>query len=159
MLMRISPNDRLLTARLYSNDVDLRISQELILGIGGVRALRSLGIQPTAWHMNEGHSAFLTLERVRELMAEGSSFEDASEIVRKSSVFTTHTPVPAGNDEFPLWLIDKYFPFIWKELGLTRDQFIDIARNTKDMGWRYLLDAHSGHAPGELSQRSLGIAW
>lgn len=129
-----SPNDRLLTARLYSNDVDLRISQELILGIGGVRALRSLELHPTAWHMNEGHSAFLTLERVRELMAAGSTFEDASEIVRKSSVFTTHTPVPAGNDEFPLWLIDKYFPFIWKELGLTRDQFIDVARNTKTWG-------------------------
>ncbi len=129
-----SPNDRLLTARLYSNDVDLRISQELILGIGGVRALRALGLQPTAWHMNEGHSAFLTIERVRELMAAGLTFEDASEVVRKSSVFTTHTPVPAGNDEFPLWLIDKYFPYIWQELGLTRDQFIDIARNTKTWG-------------------------
>lgn len=129
-----NPADRMLTARLYSNDVDLRISQELILGIGGVRALRALGIQPTAWHMNEGHSAFLTIERVREYMAAGSTFEQASEIVRRSSVFTTHTPVPAGNDEFPLWLIDKYFPFMWKELGLTRDQFIDIARNTKTWG-------------------------
>lgn len=129
-----SPNDRMLTARLYSNDVDLRISQELILGIGGVRALRALGITPNAWHMNEGHSAFLTLERVRELMASGLTFEAASENVRTSSVFTTHTPVPAGNDEFPLWLIDKYFPFIWKELDLTRDQFIGIARNTKTWG-------------------------
>lgn len=129
-----SANDRLLTARLYSNDVDLRISQELILGIGGVRALRALEMNPTAWHMNEGHSAFLTIERVRELMAEGKTFEDASEIIRRSSVFTTHTPVPAGNDEFPLWLIDKYFPYIWQDLGLTRDQFIDIARNTKTWG-------------------------
>jgi starch phosphorylase len=129
-----SANDRQLTARLYSNDVDLRISQELILGIGGVRALRALELEPTAWHMNEGHSAFLTIERVRELMKEGATFEAASEIVRTSSVFTTHTPVPAGNDEFPLWLIDKYFPYIWQELGLSRDQFIDIARNTKTWG-------------------------
>jgi starch phosphorylase len=129
-----SPNDRLLTARLYSNDVDLRISQELILGIGGVRALRALELQPTAWHMNEGHSAFLTIERVRELMKAGLTFEAASDVVRKSSIFTTHTPVPAGNDEFPLWLIDKYFPYKWQELGLTRDQFIDIARNTKTWG-------------------------
>jgi glycogen phosphorylase len=129
-----SVSDRQLTARLYSNDVDLRISQELILGIGGVRALRALEMKPTAWHMNEGHSAFLTIERVRELMREGFSFSDASEIVRKSSIFTTHTPVPAGNDEFPLWLIDKYFPYIWQEMGLSRDQFIDIARNSKTWG-------------------------
>ncbi len=129
-----SANDRQLTARLYSNDVDLRISQELILGIGGVRALMALELEPTAWHMNEGHSAFLTIERVRGFMNGGATFEEASEIVRQSSVFTTHTPVPAGNDEFPLWLIDKYFPFIWQELGLSRDQFIDIARNTNTWG-------------------------
>ncbi len=129
-----NPTDRQLTARLYSNDVDLRISQELILGIGGVRALRALGIQPTVWHMNEGHSAFLTLERVREYMAEGKTYEQAAALIRPTCVFTTHTPVPAGNDEFPLWLIDKYFPYFWQELGMTRDQFIDIARNTKTWG-------------------------
>jgi len=129
-----NPNDRLLTARLYSNDVDLRISQELILGIGGVRTIRVLGLEPSVWHMNEGHSAFLTLERVREYMAEGKTYEQAALLVSKSSVFTTHTPVPAGNDEFPLWLIDKYFPLFWQELGMTRDQFIDIARNTKTWG-------------------------
>jgi starch phosphorylase len=129
-----SPNDRQLTARLYSNDVDLRISQELILGIGGVRALRKLGIQPSAWHMNEGHSAFLTLERVREYMNNGQSYEQAASNVRATSIFTTHTPVPAGNDEFPLWLIDKYFPYYWQSMGMTRDQFVDIARNTKTWG-------------------------
>lgn len=129
-----SANDRQLTARLYSNDVDLRISQELILGIGGVRALRTLGIEPTVWHMNEGHSAFLTLERVREYMDQGLTYEQASENVRTTSIFTTHTPVPAGNDEFPLWLIDKYFPYYWQSMRMTRDQFIDIARNTKTWG-------------------------
>ncbi len=77
-----SLTDRQLTARLYSNDVDLRISQELILGIGGVRALRALGINPNVWHMNEGHSAFLTLERVRELMATGKTYEEAAAEIR-----------------------------------------------------------------------------
>lgn len=129
-----TPNDRQLTARLYSNDVDLRISQELMLGIGGVRALRALGIQPTTWHMNEGHSAFLTLERVREYMSEGLDYTQAATQVRNTSVFTTHTPVPAGNDEFPLWLVDKYFPYYWQNLGMTRDEFVDIARNTRTWG-------------------------
>jgi starch phosphorylase len=114
--------------------VDLRISQELILGIGGVRALRALGINPTVWHMNEGHSAFLTLERVRELIVQGKTYEEAAAEIRPTCVFTTHTPVPAGNDEFPLWLIDKYFPYFWQEMGMSRDQFIDIARNTKTWG-------------------------
>ena len=133
----VEPNnasDRMLTSRLYSNDLDLRISQEIILGIGGVRAIRALGLNPAAWHMNEGHSAFLTLERVREMVLQGKTFEEACEVVRRSSVFTTHTPVPAGNDEFALWLIDKYFPLYWQELGITRDQFIDIARNKAKWG-------------------------
>lgn len=133
----IDPNaspDRQLTARLYSSDYDLRISQEILLGIGGVRALRALGYKPDVWHMNEGHSAFLTLERARELVATGATFDDAVKIVRKSSVFTTHTPVPAGNDEFPIWLIDKYMPNLWPELGLTREAFMDLARNTQAWG-------------------------
>ncbi len=129
-----SPDDRLLTARLYTSDLDLRISQEVLLGIGGVRALRVLGHHPAAWHMNEGHSAFLTLERSRELVAQGYTFEEASAQVRASNIFTTHTIVPAGNDEFPLWLIDKYFSQLWPELELTRDQFIDLARKTQPWG-------------------------
>ena len=94
-------NDRHLTSRLYSSDLEVRISQEILLGIGGVRALRKLGYQPELWHMNEGHSAFLTLENVRELVASGISFDEAVEKVRKINIFTTHTPVPAGNDQFP----------------------------------------------------------
>jgi len=129
-----SPADRLLTARLYSSDLDLRISQEIVLGIGGVRALRALGYSPDAWHMNEGHSAFLSLERARELVSQGMTFEQAVEKIRATNVFTTHTPVPAGNDEFPLWLADKYFSNLWPELGLTREQFLDIARNNQSWG-------------------------
>ena len=126
--------DRALTSRLYTSDLDLRISQEILLGIGGVRALRALGLEPNIWHMNEGHSAFLTLERVRELVSPECSFEQAAAQVRADSVFTTHTPVAAGNDEFPLWLMDKYFSHLWPELGLEREQFIDLARHQVSWG-------------------------
>jgi starch phosphorylase len=129
-----SPWDRELTSKLYISDLDLRISQEIILGVGGVRALRLLGYQPDVWHMNEGHSAFMALERTRELVAEGKTFAEAVEQVRSSSVFTTHTPVPAGSDEFPHWLIDKYFGYLWPQLGLDREQFIDLARNRQPWG-------------------------
>jgi len=126
--------DRQLTARLYSNDPEVRISQEILLGIGGVRAMRLLGYKPTVWHMNEGHSAFLSLERIRELVAEGKSVEQATVEVRKGNVFTTHTPVPAGNDQFPLWLVDKYFVQFWTELGLNRDEFINLGRHVQSWG-------------------------
>jgi len=126
--------DRMLTARLYWSDLDRRIMQEIVLGVGGVRMLRALGYNPSVWHMNEGHAAFLTLERARELVAGGTSFADAIEKTRGQNVFTTHTPVPAGNDEFPLWLIDKYLAALWPELGLKRDQFVDLARNKQSWG-------------------------
>ncbi len=128
-----SAEDRELTSRLYDSDLEARISQEIILGIGGVRALRNLGYNPTVWHMNEGHSAFLGLERAREMVAAGHAFEEAQEKIRQSTIFTTHTPVPAGSDEFPLWLIDKYFSHLWPEIGLDRDQFINLAR--REMSW------------------------
>ena len=128
-----TPADRELTSRLYNSDLDSRISQEIILGVGGVRALRVLGYNPKVWHMNEGHSAFMGLERAREMVAAGHSFDDAVTAVNKSSIFTTHTPVPAGSDEFPLWLIDKYFAQLWPELGLNREQFIDLAHH--EMPW------------------------
>ena len=119
--------DRALTARLYSADMDLRIAQEMLLGIGGVRALRMLGYNPVVWHMNEGHSAFLGLEQARELVQAGQSLDVACEKVKAHSIFTTHTPVPAGNDEFPLWLVDRYFSNFWSELGLDQEGFIDLA--------------------------------
>ncbi len=122
-----APADRELAARLYGGDLDIRISQEIVLGIGGVRALRALGYDPSVWHLNEGHSAFSVLERARELVQSGMSFADAREAVRRSTVFTTHTPVPAGNDAFPFDLMDKYFASYWKDLGLTREQFLDLA--------------------------------
>ena len=129
-----APADRAMSARLYSSDLDMRISQEILLGIGGVRALRTLGYNPAVWHMNEGHSAFMVLERIREQMEADHTFDEAAEIVRNSNVFTTHTPVPAGNDEFALWLVDKYFSHLWPQLKLTRDQFVDLARHTVTWG-------------------------
>jgi starch phosphorylase len=128
------PSDRTLTARLYTSDLESRISQEIILGIGGVRALRALGYNPAVWHLNEGHSAFLTLERIRELTVGGQTFEAAHEAIKSSTVFTTHTPVPAGHDEFPLWLIDKFFSGYWQQLKLDRQAFIDLAGHNQPWG-------------------------
>lgn len=121
-------SDRQLTARLYWNDPDARIAQEILLGVGGVRALRLLDIAPAVWHMNEGHAAFLTLERARELVAAGHPPALAFDEIRRNHVFTTHTPVPAGNDEFPLDLIEKHLSSLWTGLHLTKEQFIDLAR-------------------------------
>lgn len=134
-----SPADRQLTERLYNSDPEIRISQEVLLGIGGVRVLQLLGVNPDVWHMNEGHSAFLSVERLRGLVKNGSSMDEAIEKVRLTDVFTTHTPVPAGNDQFPLWLIDKYFSQIWAELGMTRDQFIDLGRQAQPWGETFVM--------------------
>jgi starch phosphorylase len=129
-----APADRDLTARVYGGDLDTRISQEILLGIGGVRALRALGLQPQIWHMNEGHSAFMGLERIRELIAQGHDFDAALEAVRSTTVFTTHTPVPAGNEEFPDWLIDRYFHNYWGQLNLDREGFMALARHEQSWG-------------------------
>jgi starch phosphorylase len=121
------PWDRELTARLYGGDQEMRIQQEIVLGIGGLRVLRALGIEPLVFHLNEGHSAFLVLERARELVEAGRSFDEARRVVQETSVFTTHTPVPAGHDVFPFHLIEKYFHTYWPRLGLSREQFLELA--------------------------------
>ncbi|HMF86208.1 MAG TPA: alpha-glucan family phosphorylase, partial [Nitrospiraceae bacterium] len=121
-----SPENRALSARLYGGDQEMRLCQEFLLGIGGVRMLRALGIAPTVWHANEGHSAFLTLERIRELIQKGSTHADACEVIRQSTVFTTHTPVPAGHDIFPHHLMDRYFAGYWEQLGLSREDFLRL---------------------------------
>jgi starch phosphorylase len=129
-----SDADRDLTARLYSSDLDVRITQEIVLGIGGARALRAMNIQPKVWHMNEGHSAFIILERIAEMVQAGTPFDAAAREVRASTVFTTHTPVPAGNETFPLWLMDKYFPHYWDRMGLERDAFMALAQLDQQWG-------------------------
>ncbi len=160
-----SETDRALTARLYWSDLNFRVAQEVLLGVGGVRALRALGYAPFVWHMNEGHAAFLVLERARELTAQGYSFQEAVEQTRAANIFTTHTPVPAGNDEFPLWLIDKYLAALWPQLGLTREQFMDLARHTQpwgetfSMGILALRHSEGRNAVSELHGRVARRMW
>lgn len=129
-----SPQDRELSARLYGGDREMRIAQEVMLGIGGIRTLRALGIEPTVWHMNEGHSAFLVLELVREFVGKGVSFDDAVRRVQAGGVFTTHTPVSAGNDAFPYNMIEKFFWQYWPQLNISRDQFMELGRQDQHWG-------------------------
>lgn len=126
-------NDRGLTARLYGGDQETRIQQEIFLGIGGSKVLDTLGIKPTVYHMNEGHSAFLGLELIRKLVQnQNLRFDEAKEVVSSSVVFTTHTPVPAGNDVFPLEMIDRYFNHYWPSLGISRHEFLDLGLKIGD---------------------------
>jgi glycogen phosphorylase len=122
--------DRWVTGHLYGGDRETRIVQEMLLGIGGVRLLRWLGIQPSVYHLNEGHSAFLTLELARELIrSQGLNFTAAALQVRKLCVFTTHTPVAAGNDEFDVNLLSSSFgPGYEQELGLSHEEFVALGR-------------------------------
>jgi starch phosphorylase len=130
-----TPEDRQITAQLYGGDQEMRIRQEVLLGIGGVRMLEALDIHPKAYHMNEGHSAFLSLERIRGLMHnKGLHFDEASVLVSSTNVFTTHTPVPAGNDAFEPWLVEKYFNNYWGQLNLEKDQFLGLGRQEPSNG-------------------------
>lgn len=123
------PDDREITARLYGGDQDMRVRQEIMLGIGGVRMLRALGEWPTVFHMNEGHSAFMVLERIRLLVKEEKlTFAQAAESVKAASVFTTHTPVPAGNDMFNPDMIAYYFRKYTEEVGITMEEFLGLGR-------------------------------
>lgn len=128
------PWDRELSARLYSGDSEMRIRQEIMLGIGGVRLLRALGYDPSVLHMNEGHSAFLLLESIRQEVKDGLSFEDACERVKARTVFTTHTPVPAGHDAFSFHLMDQYFHGFWEQLGISREQFLSLGHHSEPWG-------------------------
>jgi glycogen phosphorylase len=124
-----NPDDRKITAQLYGGDTHTRIQQEIVLGIGGLRALRALDKEPTVCHMNEGHSAFAALERARVLVEEkGLDFATAIEAVKAGTVFTTHTPVPAGNDAFPPQMIDQYFGDFIKSLKIDRQTFLALGR-------------------------------
>ena len=127
-----SPMDRSLTSRLYGGDQETRIQQEILLGIGGARALEAMGFKPAVYHMNEGHSAFLGLELLRKLIQEkGLSFSEAKEVAASCLVFTTHTPVPAGNDVFPAHMIDKCFDAFRDSMGVDRDTFAPGIKGTE----------------------------
>ena len=125
--------DRGTTAKLYGGDQEMRIRQEIILGMGGVNTLKKLGLTPTVYHMNEGHSAFLNLELIKNTIREKQvSFDIARDIASSKTVFTTHTPVPAGNDIFPIELVEKYFKDFWPRLGLTREEFLKLGMKPCD---------------------------
>ena len=163
------PADRELTHRLYVGQPELRLRQEWILGVGGVRVLRTLGNAPAVWHANEGHAAFMLLERVRERVAGGASFEDAVQRVRASSVFTTHTPVPAGHDAFTVAQVEACAGPIWEELGASRETVLGLGHHpTRDHGQFHMAVVAmrlSGRVNGvsrrhgEVSRRLWGDLW
>ena len=123
-----SEDDRKLTARLYGGNQELRIQQYLLLGVGGVRALRAMNVPASVYHMNEGHAAFMVLERIREEVMRGQDFRTATEAVASATLFTTHTPVPAGNDAYPYDLTDKYLNEWPAQLSTSRDELYELAR-------------------------------
>lgn len=135
------PDDRTLSARLYGGDQQTRLCQEILLGIGGVRVLRSLGIHPRMWHANEGHAAFLNLERMRELLQQGLDYKEALEQIRSTSLFTTHTPVPAGHDIFSEELVEEYFSSFWQDMGLSREDFYQLGQHPQESLGRFHMTA------------------
>ena len=145
------PEDKEVTLKLYGGDQEMRIKQEIVLGMGGTNLLtRALGLNPTVYHMNEGHSAFLILELIKNIIKEKKvSFEVAKDIASSKTVFTTHTPVPAGNDIFPIALVEKYFKEFWPRLGLEREEFLKL-------GMKPCTDLEPGFNMGILALKVAG---
>jgi len=168
-LERNDPADRELTHRLYVGKPELRLRQEWILGVGGVRVLRALGNAPAVWHANEGHAAFMLLERVRELATSGVPFDDAERRVRATSVFTTHTPVPAGHDAFSAAQVEACARSMWEEMGAPRQTILDLGhhpgRDHSQFHMAVLAIRLSGRVNGvsrghaEVSRRIWGDLW
>ncbi len=136
-----APWDRELSARLYGGDRETRVQQEIILGVGGVRALKALGSQPQVWHLNEGHAAFVVLQRIRDLIEGGLSFDEALAEVRRTTVFTTHTPVAAGHDAFPFNLVETHLAGCWGTLGEYRDRFMQLGSYDNGSGAQFNMTA------------------
>lgn len=166
-----APEDRRITGALYGGDRELRVQQEIVLGIGGLRALESLGVRPTVCHMNEGHSAFLGIERARMLKEElGLTYYEARQAASAGNVFTTHTPVPAGFDQFEPWLMEKYFRGYLEQLGLSFERLMSYGRrNAADanetFNMAYLAARHSSYANGvsrlhgEVTRKMVHAMW
>ncbi|HEX4346377.1 MAG TPA: alpha-glucan family phosphorylase [Vicinamibacterales bacterium] len=146
-----APWDRELSARLYGGDRETRVQQEIVLGIGGVRALKALGIEPSAFHLNEGHAAFVVLQRIRELLEGGTSFDAALEEIRKTTVFTTHTPVPAGHDAFPFFMVEKHLAGCWGTLGPNRDRFLALGSYDNGSGPLFNMTALALRSASEVN--------
>src|ERR1043166_5251078 len=163
------PEDRELSARLYGGDSETRLKQELVLGIGGVRVLRALGYRPTVWHLNEGHTAFVTIERICEMLEQGESFDRALEEVRRSTVFTTHTPVLAGHDVFQLDAVASYLSGRGESFDSHRTAFLDLGQYDSGGGSMFNMTAlamrsSSGNngvsrVHGEVTRKMWGPLW
>ena len=149
--------DRSITHYLYGGDWENRLKQEILLGIGGIRALRKLNIDAEVYHCNEGHAAFTGLERLREYISEKQlSFAEAMEVVRSSSLFTTHTPVPAGHDSFTENLLKTYFWFVPDRLKITWEQMLALGRvNANDPNEKFSMSFLAAN----LSQEVKGVSW
>jgi starch phosphorylase len=143
-----APQDRDLSARLYGGDRETRLQQEIVLGIGGVRALRVLGISPTVWHLNEGHASFVVLQRIYEFIADGMTFEEALGAVRRGTIFTTHTPVPAGHDAFPFHRVEHHLQGAWGPLTEHRGRFLALGEHRGEFNMTALALRASGFANG-----------
>ena len=146
-----APWDRELSARLYGGDREIRIQQEIILGIGGVRALKALGSEPAVFHLNEGHAGFVVLQRIRDLCEHGRSFDDALNEVRETTIFTTHTPVPAGHDAFPFSLVEKHLAGAWGSLGENRDRFMALGAYDNGSGSQFNMTALALRSAGSTN--------
>lgn len=146
-----APWDRQLSARLYGGDRETRVQQEIILGIGGVRVLRAMGVQPAVYHLNEGHAAFVVLQRIRDLIEAGLSFDEALEEVRRTTVFTTHTPVPAGHDAFPFHMVEKHLAGCWGTLGEHRERFFALGEYDNGGGSLFNMTALALRSSGAIN--------
>jgi len=146
-----APWDRDLSARLYGGDRETRIQQEIILGVGGVRALRTLGVTPSVYHLNEGHAAFVALQRIRDLCERGSTFDAALAEVRRTTVFTTHTPVAAGHDAFPFSMVEAHLAGAWGDLGALRAQFFSLASHDGGGGALFNMTALALRTAGSVN--------
>ena len=136
-----APWDRDLSARLYGGDRETRIQQEIVLGIGGVRALKALGSDPGVFHLNEGHAGFVVLQRIRDLIELGATFDEALGRIRETTVFTTHTPVAAGHDAFPFHLVEKHLAGAWGTLGAYRERFLALGEYDSGSGAQFNMTA------------------
>ncbi|HUF47735.1 MAG TPA: alpha-glucan family phosphorylase [Vicinamibacterales bacterium] len=145
------PWDRELSARLYSGGQDMRLQQEIVLGLGGVLALRALGLEPAVWHLNEGHAAFVILQRLRDFLAAGRTWEEALVEVRRTTVFTTHTPVPAGHDAFSFHLVEQHLAGCWGSLNSHADQFRALGDYDSGQGPQFNMTALAMRSAGAIN--------
>jgi starch phosphorylase len=163
------PWNRGISSHLYAGDIEQRLRQEIVLGIGGYEVLNILGLKPSILHLNEGHPGFALLERIRERVQEGMSYIEAARHIQNTSVFTTHTPVPAGHDVFPFSLMEKYFRSYWPTLGLNHDAFLQLGIHPNEPHAGFNMTAfalrmsgfHNGVSKrhGEVARRMWQMLW